>query len=65
MSMRDLFGNSDVLCQECNQPFIRHRKDAKFCSKICNNRNWRRRDRLKLKMAEEIIAKWNQQIAAE
>jgi hypothetical protein len=65
MRMRDLFGTIDVLCIECNQPFIKRRRDQIFCTRICNNRNWRRRDRIKVKLAEEIIAKYNSKIAAE
>jgi hypothetical protein len=62
--MRDLFGVPKYLCEECNGEITnRKRKDRRFCSALCMNRNWRRRDRLKLKMAEEIIAKWNQQAA--
>jgi ssDNA-binding Zn-finger/Zn-ribbon topoisomerase 1 len=66
LSMRDLFGVPKYECEECGTELInRKRKDRRFCSDLCNNRNWRKKQKAKLKLAEEIIAKHKLQIAAE
>lgn len=58
MSMRDLFPIA-AHCVHCNKLFERFRKNTIYCGIGCANKEFRKKEKAKIREAERIIAEYN------